>query len=137
MERTKKSYEDMLDLPYPFPRRRTPMAMRDRAAQFSPFAALTGYEELVAETARSVEERVELAPEERERILERLDRLHADPASLGRRVVVSYFVPDERKAGGERRKAAGRLAALDGRSRRLVLDDGTSIPVDDISAISE
>ena len=92
-------YEDMLDLPRPVSRTHPPMPVKDRAAQFSPFAALTGYEETIRETERRTEERRELDEDEKAILNGRLRELEAH---LNERPEVTFtcFRPDEKKAGG-------------------------------------
>ena len=92
-------YDDIINLPHHVSITRPHMPMRDRAAQFMPFRALTGYEDAVRETARLTEERVELTEEERSvldgKLQKLVDALPGHPA-----VTLTYFQPDKRKAGG-------------------------------------
>ena len=106
------------------------MSMLDRAAQFSPFAALTGYGDAVREKARFTEERPELSEEERARLDDTLRQICA-AAGEGQnpRIRILYFVPDEKKAGGAYREAAGRIRKIDFGAQQIVLEDGTRIPV--------
>ena len=93
-------YDDIINLPHHISPTRQRMSMHDRAAQFAPFAALVGYDDAVAETARLTEIRPELDEQEQRIINERLafiaDHIHEHPE-----VRIRYFVPDERKSGGE------------------------------------
>lgn len=109
------------------------MSMESRAAQFSPFAALTGYEAVVAETARRTEEKCELDEEQKLRIGRRLAllRKHIREAPIVR---VRYFVPDERKAGGAERFAEGPVKKIDEYAGLLLLPDA-EIPFEDIYAL--
>ena len=127
-------YEDIVDLPHHVSRTRPQMPLRDRAAQFAPFAALTGYGEAIDETARHTEERRELDENERAVLDNRLSFL---AARLEQRpqVEIEHFVPDSRKDGGEYVRTTGRLAAISATARTLVLADGTTIAIDDITAI--
>ena len=128
-------YDDIIDLPRPRSAHE-PMPMSDRAAQFSPFAALTGYEDAIDETARLTDARVELgesAVEELERALAGIAaRISERPA-----VTVTYFVPDERKSGGAYVTRAGALKRIDELERELVFADGTRIAVGDIVSIED
>ena len=102
------------------------MPIRDRAAIFSPFAALSGHGAALAATARLTERRVEL--DQRQAIL--LAHLDEQPE-----ITVTWFQPDERKEGGAYRTAAGRLKKLRELERVLVLADGTEIPLEDVVAL--
>ena len=105
--------------------------MSDRAAQFSPFAALTGYAGVIRETARLTDRKIELdetmltALNERYRLL--LSVLDTEPE-----VEITYFVPDERKSGGAYRTVSGVVKKADEFTRRLTLTDGTVIPMEDV-----
>jgi len=110
------------------------MRQLDRAAQFSPFAALTGYDAAVAETGRLTDERLELAEEEKEVIGLRLQLLleHLDERP---EVTIIYFVPDERKTGGAYKSVTGIVKKIDEYERSIVLFSGERIPIDEISQI--
>lgn len=133
MSGQRKGYADIIALPHHVSRNHPPMPRADRAAQFAPFAALTGYEEAVQETARRTEEERELS----ESALEELDetvRLLQSEASP--HVSVTWFVPDERKEGGSYETAEGEVRRIDPDRRLLILQDGTSIPLDEILMLS-
>ena len=128
--RTEKwPYEDIVDLPHPVSKKRPQMPLQKRAAQFAPFAALTGYEAVVEETARLTDEKVELE----DGAVEELNRKLKEAVDLGKRVTVTYFVPDKKKAGGAYVKATGRIK--DARMGRILMDDGVSIPAGSIREI--
>ena len=110
------------------------MPMEDRAAQFLPFAALTGYDAAVSETARLTEERVELDAQEAERLGEKLAALikrQQEQPELS----LLYFVPDTRKAGGAYVRLDGRLKKITDFPRCVYLTDGSRIPIEDIVAV--
>ena len=127
-------YEDIVNLPHHVSRNRPQMPLRDRAAQFAPFAALTGYGEAIDETARWTEERREMDENERAVLDSRLrflsTRLEEQP-----QVEIEHFVPDSRKDGGAYVRTEGRLTAISSSSRTLMLIDGTVINLDNITAI--
>ena len=127
-------YEDIMDLPHHVSRSRPQMPLHDRAAQFAPFAALTGYGKAIDETARWTEERREMDENERAVLDSRLHflstRLEEQP-----QVEIEHFVPDSRKTGGAYVRTMGRLAAISPASRTLMLIDGTVISLDNITAI--
>ena len=124
-------YDDILYLPHPVSPVHPPMPMEERAAQFSPFAALTGYGDVIRETARLTEERPELS-EERQEELERKLRFLAEHEAERPEVRVTYFQPDVRKAGGARVQAAGIWKRLEETGRTLVLEGGLRIPLEDL-----
>lgn len=124
-------YDDMIDFPHPSFARHPRMAMIDRAAQFSPFAALTGYEDAVKETARLTEDRTELTEAAKLEISSRiqvlLKSIRQEPV-----VTVTYYVPDERKAGGAYHTATGAVHKIDLYERVIFLKSGEQIPIDEI-----
>lgn len=108
--------------------------MANRAAQFSPFAALTGYEDTVKETARLTGRKAELTEEEKS-VLDAKLRLLEGRAGGGEEVSLTYFQPDSRKQGGTYRTVTGAVKKWDGYTREVVLTDGRRIPVEDILEI--
>jgi len=124
-------YDDLLHLPHPTSERHPRMPMSDRAAIFSPFAALTGHGAAIVETARLTGRRIE--PDEDSRAkLNWKQRVLAALAAEQPEVTVTWFQPDERKDGGSYATVTGRLKKTDGVERVMVLADGTRIPLDDI-----
>lgn len=124
-------YDDIIDLPHHVSATRPRMSMIDRAAQFSPFAALTGYDAAIKETGRLTDERIELSEESRA-VLDRKQQLLVDNLADHPEVSVTYFVPDERKAGGAYVTVTGRVKKVDDYQRLLLLTDGTKIPLGEI-----
>ncbi|MFR7907878.1 MAG: hypothetical protein ACLU4K_06620 [Oscillospiraceae bacterium] len=112
-------------------KKHTPMSMWSRAAQFSPFAALTGFDEDIDETARLTDEFHELTEEELDRnnavLCEMMERESENP-----KVHIIYFKPDERKSGGSYKKYIGNLRFFDEESMILNFTDGSRIPVKQI-----
>ena len=140
METTRNSvdsrcnYEDIINLPHHVSAVHTPMPMEVRAAQFSPFAALTGYGDAIRETGRLTEERVELEEDE----VGDLDRkLSILQEKLGDRpeISVTYFKPDARKSGGAYVTATGRIRKIDMFDRVLAMEDGTRIPLEAVTGL--
>lgn len=124
-------YDDIIDLPRP-KSAHEPMPMSDRAAQFSPFAALTGYGDAIDETARLTDERIELTEEQRAE----LDYKQQYLATLDSpTVTVTYFVSDERKSGGAYVTHTGVLKRVDEVERMMVFEDGTGVAVDEVVGI--
>ncbi len=124
-------YEDILYLPRPVSQTRARMSLLGRAAQFSPFAALTGFDGAVAETARLTREKicldVDAWTELNRKLLWLRDTLEDMP-----KITVTYFVPDQRKEGGAYVTAEGRVQRMDTVEKWLVLEDGKKIPFGDI-----
>lgn len=129
-----EAYDDIINLSRPESKKHTPMPMEDRAAQFLPFAALTGYDAAVSETARLTEERVELDAQEAERLGARLavlvKRQQEQPE-----LSLLYYVPDARKAGGAYVTVSGRIKKITDFPRCIYLTDGSRIPIEDIVAV--
>lgn len=124
----------IMGLPHHVSKTRPQMPMSDRAAQFAPFAALTGYDSAIKETGRLTDERIELdegaltALNMRYQLL--MDALDEEPE-----VEITYFKPDERKAGGAYVTATGAVIKVDDFERLITMQDGTKIPMDDILSI--
>lgn len=133
-------YEDMLHLPHHVSARHPPMPLSDRAAQFSPFAALTGYDAAIQETARLTDSFVELDEEQKQRLDKQLQELMAKKEKspcLEPEVIITYFQPDERKNGGAYVSESGRIKKVDGHQHQILLTDGTTIPMEHITSIEE
>lgn len=124
-------YDDILALPHPVSAHRKRMTGMQRAAQFAPFAALTGFDAAIGETARLTDRRVELGEEDLMDLDEKLRFLAEGPGDHPA-LTVTYFQPDEKKAGGRYETVAGTLKKLRLPERELVLADGTAIPLDAI-----
>lgn len=124
-------YGDIINLPHHVSPTRPRMSMADRAAQFSPFAALSGYGDAVKETARLTGQRIELDESAKAALDEKL-RLLAEVIEDRPEAVITYFLPDRRKAGGEYVTVSGTVKRADSVQRELVMMNGTRIPVEDI-----
>lgn len=129
--RTSNKYDEILSLPHHVSKTRPQMPMSDRAAQFAPFAALTGYDSAIKETGRLTDERIEL-DEEALTALDRKYQLLMDTLDDAPEVTIVYFQPDERKAGGQYVSATGTVKKVDTFGRRILLQDGTRIPLDSV-----
>ena len=127
-------YDDIINLPHHVSAVRKRMSMHDRAAQFSPFAALTGYDDAIDETARLTDKQFELSEDERNRLDEQL-RLIADRIEEQPELEVTYFQPDELKEGGAYLTARGRVRRIDEYEREIVFGDGMRIGLEVIGEI--
>jgi hypothetical protein len=110
------------------------MSMHDRAAQFSPFAALTGYGDAVAETARYTDLKIELDEYAKVALDEKLIRLQ-EVIRDKPEVTITYFLPDTKKTGGSYQTITGTVKKIDVYQHRIVMDDATEIPMDDMVEI--
>ena len=128
------NYDDIKHLTRPQYDDLHPMSMHDRAAQFSPFAALVGYDDAVAETARLVGDRIELTEDEMSELNTDLNRL-LDTIDKQPQISVTYFVPDERKSGGSYVNKVGVVRVYDDYSQELVFMDKSRISIQDIIGI--
>lgn len=127
-------YEDIIHLPYPVPTKRQRMSMIDRAAQFSPFAALVGYDDAIEETARLTDQRIEL--DENEKYMLDIRQQHLLTLLPQRpQVTVTYFSPDDRKEGGEYVTITGRLKSILPHADTMILSDRTRICLKDVIAL--
>lgn len=124
-------YDDIINLPHPTSQKRPRMSVQDRAAQFSPFAALTGYDAAIRETARLTEERIELNEYEQAVLDQRIILLQEHLKDLPE-VTITYFQPDERKEGGKYRSLTGVVKKIDPYERQLVLADKSKISIESI-----
>ena len=127
-------YDDMIHLPHPTSSRHPRMSMADRAAQFSPFAALSGHEDAIRETARLTTERAELSESRKEELNEQLVWLREHPDAR-ERVTVTYFCPDAKKAGGAYVTVTGAVKKIDEYEKTLWMEDGTVIAIEELSAV--
>ena len=126
-----KEYDDIIHLPRHVSRKHPHMATTDRAAQFSPFAALTGHAAAINETARLTDEKVELDEYMKDALRNKLqiiaNRLKEQPE-----IVITYFQPDEKKDGGAYVAAAGTVKKIDEYDRVVLMINGEEIPIDEI-----
>ena len=138
----KNPYSDIIHLPHHKAANRPHMSMYDRAAQFSPFAALSGFDGVIAETGRLTDRRIELSESERSLLDQKLtliDDVIQD--SYHPEITVEYFVADQRKDGGEYREYTGKVRQIDTVARTIVFlakngrSAGVKIAVDEIKAI--
>ena len=130
----KSKYDEIMGLPHHVSRTRPQMPMSDRAAQFAPFAALTGYDSAIKETGRLTDEKIEL-DEEALTTLDMKYQFLMDALDDEPEVTITYFQPDERKAGGKYVSATGAVKKVDDFERRITMRDGAKIPMDNVLSI--
>ena len=127
-------YADIINLPHHELKTRHRMPIINRAASFSPFAALTGYDDAVKETARLTSERIELDEGAKEILNDKL-RIAADKADQEPEIKVTYFLPDKKKDGGAYITIKAVIKRIDEYERLVVFTDKSTIPIDDIYEI--
>ena len=131
MEGRKGKYDDIIDLPHHTSRIRPRMSMTDRAAQFSSFAAVVGYEDAVEETARLTDKKIELTEESKLAISEKL-RMIGENLHEEHKVTITYFVPDMKKEGGVYVTVLGAVKYIDEYEKRVIMADNTVVPIEQI-----
>lgn len=127
-------YDDIINLPHHELTTRQRMPRINRAASFAPFAALTGYDDAVRETARLTSERIELDEGTKE-ILNNKLRIALDKAGEQPEISITYFLPDKKKSGGEYVTVKAVIRRIDEYERLVIFTDKSSIPIDDIYEI--
>lgn len=134
LEDTKDSfpYEDILYLEHPNPKYHPRMSLAHRAGQFSPFAALTGYEEQISETERLTSKKKTLDEEEKQKLDEAIKLIISNPNLP---IKITYFIKDKRKEGGKYLDVIGNLKRIDPVENKIILTDKTKIPIVDIVKI--
>ncbi len=129
------NYDDIISLPHHVSTKRAKMSLYDRAAQFSPFAALTGHEDAIEETARLTDNKAEL-DEKTKAILNKKLQIINENIKMKMAVTITYFLPDEFKDGGRYVMTKGFVKKIDYVTKVIIMDDRTVIPIYDVSQIS-
>ncbi len=124
-------YEDIINQKRPISKKHPPMPLEERAAQFAPFAALTGYEETITETAREVDKRIELDEEAQNTINRKIQELKQQIVTKPI-VSITYFQKDLRKEGGEYVTVTEKIRKIDDYKKIIVLENKTEIPIREI-----
>lgn len=127
-------YDDIINLPHHRSKTRPHMSLEDRAAQFSPFAALTGHDAAIEETARLTDRKIELDEDAKARLNEKLQYI-VENLGTDMEVVITYFVPDERKSGGEYVTKRGRVKRIDENEGIVIMEDRERIKIEEICEI--
>ena len=124
-------YEDIVDLPHHVSRKHPQPTVADRAARFAPFAAITGYEEMVLEEARVTDERIEMDESSKAALNEKLNMI-LEFVDEQPEVSITYFEPDMRKAGGAYITVIGTVKRIDEYEHLVIMTDGKKINIDEI-----
>ncbi len=132
MEKDIHKYDDIINLPHPTSSRHPRMPLSDRAAQFSPFAALSGHEAAIKETARVTDSKVELSDDMINLLNEKLSIIAENPGSVA---TITYFVPDDKKSGGKYVSCSGVVRSVDVYGHKVIMEDKTVIAIDQIIEI--
>ena len=129
-------YEDIINLSHHVSKTRKPMSLYNRAAQFAPFAALTGYDDAIKETSRITEQRIELS-EELKNMLNQKIKLISENIKLQPKVSITYFVPDNKKSGGVYKTISGNVRRIDEIEKYLLFTNKLKVYFYDIIFINE
>ena len=132
-----ENYADIMNLSRPVSKKHPPMSMHDRAAQFLPFAALTGYDAAVREKARLTDRRMDLDESQIETLDGRLQQIarHLTEDEEASEVSITYFKPDEKKDGGSYLTVTGTIRKIDSFEQMILMKDGSRIPMTEILEI--
>ncbi|MBQ6152322.1 MAG: hypothetical protein IJJ15_01040 [Ruminococcus sp.] len=134
MNRETHKYDDIIDMPHHVSKTRPQMSMHDRAAQFSSFAALVGFDSMIEETERLTHTKVELDEAAKAILNEKLNLIDQN-ITLHPEIRIVYFLPDERKEGGEYVSHIGTVKKIDSFLRTVIFSDSVKIPIEDIYMI--
>lgn len=132
MENISHKYDDIINLPHHVSKKHPRMSLHDRAAQFSPFAALTGHKAAINETARLTDEKQILSEDVIAKLNEQLN-LIKENIGTNQTVTITYFVPDDKKSGGAYISHTGVVKKIDEYNHTVILTDKTVIPIEQIS----
>ena len=133
MSDARKEYADIIDREHHVSKKRQPMARLNRAAQFAPFAALTGYDDLIRESERETDEQLDLDEDSKAALNEKLIWLFHQ--EIPPEAAFTYFVPDSKKAGGEYITVTGKISKYDEFSQSITLEGGKVLFIEDINKI--
>lgn len=124
-------YDNIINLPHHVSKTRKPMSLYNRAAQFAPFAALTGYDDAIKETARLTEERIELSDELKNMLNQKI-KLIIENIKLQPEVAITYYVPDNKKSGGVYKTISGNVKRIDEVEKCIIFTNKLKIKVSDM-----
>lgn len=124
-------YKDIINLPHHVSKTRKPMSLYNRAAQFAPFAALTGYDDAIKETARLTQQRIELSDELKNMLNQKI-RLISENIKLQPKVSITYFVPDNKKSGGVYKTISSNVRRIDEYNKKITFLDKYEVRFNEI-----
>ena len=134
MLKSSGKYDDIINLPHHVSKKHPRMSLEARSAQFAPFAALTGYDEIIRETARLTNQRIEINEELKAILDEKLqilrEQIHTKP-----NVTITYFVPDLKKDGGRYVTVTGNVIKIDNYKQKIILEKNIQVPIPEIIEI--
>ncbi len=128
-------YDDIIDLPHHVSKTRKPMSLYNRAAQFAPFAALTGYDDAIEETARLTETKVELSDELKNDLNQKINFIKNN-IKVHPEITIKYFVLDNKKSGGIYKSLTSIIKKVDDFNKCFIFADNTNVYFDDIISIT-
>lgn len=130
-----KKYEDIINLPHHISSKHPQMSLEERSAQFAPFAALTGYEDCVEETARLTDERIDISEDIKEILNEKIRKI-IKIIDKNPKIKLTYFIPDNKKNGGKYMTIEGKIKKIDEINQELIFINGKKIKINDVIDIN-
>lgn len=130
-----KKYEDIINLPHHISSKHPQMSLEERSAQFAPFAALTGYEDCVEETARLTDERIDMSEDIKEILNEKIRKI-IKIIDKNPKIILTYFIPDNKKSGGNYVTIEEKIKKIDEINQELILINGKKIKINDVIDIN-
>ena len=131
MKISKSKYDDIINMSHHISKKHPRMSLENRSAQFAPFAALTGYEDEVEETARITDKRIEITDEIKSKINMKLQIIQ-EKIKTNPKVTITYFISDNKKEGGSYKTVTSNVLKIDQYKKLVVLKDNTKIFISDI-----
>ena len=131
MKISKGKYDDIINMSHHISKKHPRMSLENRSAQFAPFAALTGYEDEVEETARITDKRIEITDEIKSKINMKLQIIQ-ETIKTNPKVTITYFISDNKKEGGSYKTVTSNVLKIDQYKKLVVLKDNTKIFISDI-----
>lgn len=128
-------YDEIINLPHYEPKYHKRMSKMQRAAQFNPFSALTGYDDMVKEVSREVNEKIEICEDKKEEINNKINYLIKE-SKLNSYVTITYFLRDNKKEGGKYFKYTGKIKKIDNINKKIILNNDKVISIFDIIDIT-
>lgn len=128
-------YDDIINLQHHLSTKHPRLSIEQRAAQFAPYSALSGYGDAIKETARITENKIELSDDEKNKIDDILQQIMKEISNKPK-VTITYFIPDMKKNGGKYNTQVGNIKRVDEFKQIIILEDETEIPIQDIIEIS-